>query len=294
MFGTRDLDRIDQSEAGGMSAVSDSRHHSVPCASQALSSAALGAGCAPASAARTLAVPGAPSARAAPPRQVPRTAPAHSMLADTRGAMAVGPTARAGRRPRHARRRQQHEQTSSQNETLQHRSSRVAIRSPPSASSRPLSFAERVQTLLYVPERVCSRLAGECGSRTLWVGVLVVALSIAFEARLWTLDPRVNRLLQDATAIGFLLWVLGVVLREVCRPRTTEGDASSGRCAASCSSHGVACARPDRGVAPGPVSHGRAAVLGALQRDAACQFPGQLYLAVVIATLVGRVAARRA
>jgi hypothetical protein len=40
---------------------------------------------------------------------------------------------------------------------------------------------------------------------------------------LWTLDPRVNRLLQDATAIGFLLWVLGVVLREVFRPRTMEG-----------------------------------------------------------------------
>src|SRR5262249_60611803 len=52
--------------------------------------------------------------------------------------------------------------------------------------------------LLLRAERVGSRLAGECGSRTLWVGVLVVALSIAFEARLWTLDPRVNRLLQDA------------------------------------------------------------------------------------------------
>jgi len=56
----------------------------------------------------------------------------------------------------------------------------------------------------------------------------------------------------------------------------------------------LACARPDRGVAPGLVSHGRSAVLGALRRDAACQSPGQLYLAVVIATLVGRVAARRA
>src|SRR5262249_4805862 len=63
---------------------------------------------------------------------------------------------------------------------------------------------------------------------TLWLGVLVVALMITFEARLWTLDPRVSRVLQDTMTIGLLLWVLLVVLREVFRPGTAEGNAVVG------------------------------------------------------------------
>jgi hypothetical protein len=64
----------------------------------------------------------------------------------------------------------------------------------------------------------CAGLYVLSASRTtLWLGVLVAALSITFEARLWTLDPWVGRVLQDAIAIGFLLWVLVVVLREVAR-----------------------------------------------------------------------------
>ena len=63
---------------------------------------------------------------------------------------------------------------------------------------------------------------------TLWLGVLVVALMITFDARLWTLDPRVSRVLQDTMTIGLLLWVLLVVLREVFRPGTAEGNAVVG------------------------------------------------------------------
>src|SRR5262249_23479847 len=62
----------------------------------------------------------------------------------------------------------------------------------------------------------------------LWLGVLVVVLSLTFEARLWTLDPRVSRVLQDAMVMGFALWVLVVVLREVFRPSTTEQHAVVG------------------------------------------------------------------
>src|SRR5215831_14723500 len=75
----------------------------------------------------------------------------------------------------------------------------------------------------------CASLYVLSASRTtLWLGLLVVALWLTFEARLWTLDPRVSRELQDTMRIGFLLWVLVVVLREVFRPRTSEVDAVVG------------------------------------------------------------------
>src|SRR4029450_12877886 len=55
----------------------------------------------------------------------------------------------------------------------------------------------------------CAGLYVLSASRTtLWLGVLVVALLITFEAHLWTLDPRVRRVLQDMVTTGFLLWVL--------------------------------------------------------------------------------------
>src|SRR5215510_547404 len=75
----------------------------------------------------------------------------------------------------------------------------------------------------------CAGLYVLSASRTtLWLGVLVISLLIMFETRLWTLDPRVSRVLRDTIATGFLLWVLVVVLREVFRPRTSEVDAVVG------------------------------------------------------------------
>jgi hypothetical protein len=163
---------------------------------------------------------------------------------------------------------------------------------------------------------------------TLWLGVLVVALWLTFEAHLWTLDPRAGRVLQDTMTSGFLLWVLVVVLREVFRPRTSEVDAVVG---ALCGFllilmtfmrvHGlVEALRPDSYRMDGQPFSGRsdAMMLANFQYFSTITLTtvgfgdivpvtpaarlvtgleamvGQLYLAVVIATLVGRVAARRA
>jgi voltage-gated potassium channel Kch len=163
---------------------------------------------------------------------------------------------------------------------------------------------------------------------TLWLGVLVVALAITFETRVWALDPRVSRGLQDAIITGFLLWVLVVVLREVFRPSTRELDAVVG---ALCGFlliltvftrvHGlIEAVRPDSYRTEGPAFSGSsdATVVASFQYFSTITLTtvgfgdivpvtpaarlvtgleamvGQLYLAVVIATLVGRVAARRA
>jgi len=175
----------------------------------------------------------------------------------------------------------------------------------------------------------CAGLYVLSASRTtLWLGVLVVAFWIAFEARLWTPDTWVGRVLQDTIATGFLLWVLVVVLREVFRPRTSEVDAVVG---ALCgfllilmvfvNVHGlIEALRPESYRTAGlPYSERSDAMLVATFQyfstttlttvglgDIVPVTPvarlvtglesmvGQLYLAVVIATLVGRVAARRA
>jgi hypothetical protein len=163
---------------------------------------------------------------------------------------------------------------------------------------------------------------------TLWLGVLVVALWITLEAHVWPLDPRVGRVLQDTIATGFLLWVLVVVLSEVFRPRTSEVDAVVG---ALCGFliilmsfmrvHGlIEALRPDSYRMDGQPFFARsdAMVLASFQYFSTITLTtvgfgdivpvtpaarlvtgleamlGQLYLAVVIATLVGRVAARRA
>jgi hypothetical protein len=163
---------------------------------------------------------------------------------------------------------------------------------------------------------------------TLWLGVLVVALAITFEIRLWALDPRVNRGLQDAIITGFLLWVLVVVLRAVFRPSTRELDAVVG---ALCGFlliltvftrvHGlIEAVRPDSYRTEGPAFSGSSdeTLVASFQYFSTITLTtvgfgdivpvtpaarlvtgleamvGQLYLAVVIATLVGRVAARRA
>src|SRR5262245_38706998 len=174
----------------------------------------------------------------------------------------------------------------------------------------------------------CAGLYVLSASRTtLWLGVLVVALSIAFEARVWMLDPWVSRVLQDGIVIGFLLWVLVVVLREVFRSRTSEVDAVVG---ALCGfllilimfmrMHGlIEALRPDSYRTDGPPFSERsdAMLVASFQYFSTITLTtvgygdivpvtpaarlatgleamvGQLYLAVVIATLVGRVASRR-
>jgi voltage-gated potassium channel Kch len=162
---------------------------------------------------------------------------------------------------------------------------------------------------------------------TLWLGVLVLGLLITFEAQLWGLDPWVNRVLQDAMTMTFVLWVLLVVLREVFRSSTTELDAVIG---ALCGFvliltlfmrlHAlIEALDPGSYHASGPpLSVGSDVMLVATFQyfstvtlttvgfgDIVPITPaarlatgveaivGQLYLAVVIATLIGRVAARR-
>jgi len=162
---------------------------------------------------------------------------------------------------------------------------------------------------------------------TLWLGILVVAVLITFEAHLWALDPRGSRVLQEAIAAGFSLWVLVVVLREVFRPGTGDADAVVG---ALCGFlliltvfmrvHGlIEALRPDSYRTHDlPLSQGSDAMMVASFQyfstttlttvgfgDIVPVTPvarlatgleaimGQLYLAVVIATLVGRVAGAR-
>lgn len=162
---------------------------------------------------------------------------------------------------------------------------------------------------------------------TLWLGVLVVGLFITLQAPLWALDPQVRRVLEDSITMGFLLWVLVVVLREVFRSTTTERDAVTG---ALCGFvlilmvfmrlHGLLEALcPGSYHADGPPLSERSDVMltaifqyfstvtvttvgfgdivpvrsAARLATGLEAIVGQLYLAVVIATLVGRVAARR-
>ncbi len=63
---------------------------------------------------------------------------------------------------------------------------------------------------------------------TMWLAVLIGALALTLEGRPWALDLRVSRVLQDAVTAGFLVWILVVVLREVFRPTTAERDAVVG------------------------------------------------------------------
>src|SRR5215467_13341699 len=161
---------------------------------------------------------------------------------------------------------------------------------------------------------------------TLWLGVLVVALWITFEAHVWTLDPRVYRVLQDTISTGFLLWVLVVVLREVFRPRTSDVHAVVGALCgfllilmAFMRVHGlIEALRPDSYRMDGQPFFARSdeMVLASFQYFSTITLTtvgfgdivpvtpaarlatgleaivGELYLAVVIATLVGRVVAR--
>jgi voltage-gated potassium channel Kch len=162
---------------------------------------------------------------------------------------------------------------------------------------------------------------------TLWLGIFALGLELTFGTRLWAFDPWVNRVVQDGMTMAFLLYVIFVVLREVFRPGTTELDAVVG---ALCGFvliltvfmrlHGLLEAwDPGSYQAQGPPLSSRSdlALIAVFQYFSTITLTtvgfgdivpispaarlatgleaivGQLYLAVVIATLVGRVAARR-
>jgi hypothetical protein len=162
---------------------------------------------------------------------------------------------------------------------------------------------------------------------TLLVGVLIGAAILTFEAGWWSTDRLVGRVLQDSIATGFLVWILAVVLHEVFDPATVERDAVVG---ALCGFviillvftrlHGLleASIPGSYHVEGPPLSERPDAVLNAVFQyfstvtattvgfgDIVPMSPaartatgveavvGQVYLAVVIATLVGRVVARQ-
>ena len=161
----------------------------------------------------------------------------------------------------------------------------------------------------------------------LWLGALVVALVLTLEGRWWAVDPWVDRVLTDSITTGFILLVLVVVLNEVFRSTTTERDAVMG---ALCGFlliltvftrlHALLEALyPGSYHADGPplAERSDAALTAIFQYFSTITvttvgygdiipvtpaarmvtgleaIAGQLYLAVVIATLVGRMAARR-
>jgi hypothetical protein len=178
--------------------------------------------------------------------------------------------------------------------------------------------------------RVAVLLAGvyvlSANRLALWLGLLMAGLIFTFQAQLWPIDPRVGRVLQDSIAMTFLAWLLFVVLREVFRPTTTERDAVIGALCgfmliltAFMRLHGLLEAwSPGSYHVDGPPLSERsdAAVVATFQYFSTITvttvgfgdivpvapgariatgleaISGQLYLAIVIATLVGRVVAR--
>lgn len=161
---------------------------------------------------------------------------------------------------------------------------------------------------------------------TVWIGLLVVVLVLTIDVRLGSLDPQVSRVVQDSLTGGFFVWILVVVLREVFRPATAELDAVIG---ALCGFliilmifmrvHGLLEAlSPGSYHADGPplVERSDISLVALFQYFSTITLTtvgfgdivpvtsaarlatgleaivGQLYLAVVIATLVGRVVSR--
>jgi hypothetical protein len=61
-----------------------------------------------------------------------------------------------------------------------------------------------------------------------WLGAILAILVHTLDVVVPPLDPRVVRALQDSIAAAFLVWVLVVVLREVFRPGTTGRNAIMG------------------------------------------------------------------
>jgi voltage-gated potassium channel Kch len=162
---------------------------------------------------------------------------------------------------------------------------------------------------------------------TVRVGSLLLAVYVVSLAGPWLPAAPIDRVLPDATASAFLLWVLAVVLREVFRPATTERDAVVG---ALCGFvlilnvfmrlHGlIEASLPGSYRVDGPPLSERSdlQLLAVFQYFSTITLTtvgfgdivpitrvarlvtglesmvGQAYLAVVVATLVSRVAARR-
>ena len=162
---------------------------------------------------------------------------------------------------------------------------------------------------------------------TLWLGVVVIGFLITLHTRWWVFDAHVRLVLTDSITMGFLLWILFVVLREVFRATTTERDAVVGALcgfvliiAVFTRLHGLLEALfPGSYHADGPPLSERSDIMltslfqyfstitvatvgfgdivpvtpAARLTTGLEAIVGQFYLAVVIATLVGRIAARR-
>jgi voltage-gated potassium channel Kch len=162
---------------------------------------------------------------------------------------------------------------------------------------------------------------------TLYLGLFMVGCIILFESHAVPMNPATGVVVRDALTVGLLLWVLVIVLREIFRRSTSERDAVVG---ALCGFlllitvfmrvhallEGMS---PGAYLATGPALAERpeAEVIAAFQYFSTVTLTtvgfgdivpvspdarlatgleaivGQLYLAVVVATLVGRVAARR-
>jgi len=158
------------------------------------------------------------------------------------------------------------------------------------------------------------------------LGLPIAVLAFTFQVGLWPVDPRVGRVLLDSITVAFVAWVLIAVLRDVFRPTTSERDAVVGALcgfmlilAAFTRLHGLFEAwSPGSYHADDPPLSQRsdAALLATFQYFSTITITtvgfgdivpvtpgariatgleaisGQLYLAIVIATLVGRVVAR--
>ena len=160
-----------------------------------------------------------------------------------------------------------------------------------------------------------------------WLGAILAILVHTLDVVVPAVDPRVLRALQDSITAAFLVWVLVIVLREVFRPGTTErnavmgalggflviltiftrvhglietvspgayrmdGEAASGRAAAA----DVATFQYFSTVTMTTVGFGDIVPVAIAARlvTGLEAIVGQIYVAVVIAALVGRVAGAR-
>jgi voltage-gated potassium channel Kch len=163
---------------------------------------------------------------------------------------------------------------------------------------------------------------------TAWIGAFLAAVVYFLELTVLPIDPWIARVLQDSITAGFIAWILVVVLREVFRPATSEGNAVVGALAGFLlilsvftRLHGLAEAlSPGAYHADGGpfAERGIADVVATFQYFSTVTLTtvgfgdivpvtrfarlltgfeaivGQFYVAVVIAALVGRAAAGRA
>lgn len=168
-------------------------------------------------------------------------------------------------------------------------------------------------------------LSGRRG--TLAVAVAVAALALGFQLRALGLAPETHRVGEDVVSIAFLLWILVVVLREVVRATTAERDAVLGSLCGFLMILTIFTRVHALIEALEPGAYRGGALEGIVERPSAVlatfqyfstvtlttvgfgdivpvsdvarlvtgleAIVGQLYLAVVVASLVGRAAVRR-